>query len=159
AHSSAPVPFPATWRFWLKHWKLVSFYCVYRMSHANFGFAGSLTSGLPMSASCAPAEAMVEPLAGNYFVAVYPPFSAWRRQSRDLLASLHECHVSTNTAWGLYVHIPFCERRCNYCYYLSFAGTPRSELANYVRRVVQEAALYAELRRFANRPPRFVYFG
>jgi oxygen-independent coproporphyrinogen-3 oxidase len=57
------------------------------------------------------------------------------------------------------VHIPFCERRCNYCYYLSFARTPRSELAQYASHLAREASLYAKLPRFAGRSPRFIYFG
>jgi len=61
--------------------------------------------------------------------------------------------------WGLYIHIPFCERRCNYCYYRSFAGAPRGELKAYVDHLVHEATLYGQLARFANRSPRFVYFG
>lgn len=113
-----------------------------------------------MSATLATAEAKAEPLAGNYFVAVYPPFSAWRQQNRDeVAASVKELRASTSVPWGLYVHIPFCERRCNYCYYLSFAGTPRGEMAHYAGCLVREASLYAQLPRFAGRSPRFVYFG
>jgi oxygen-independent coproporphyrinogen-3 oxidase len=113
-----------------------------------------------MSARSAVAEAGVEPLGGNYFVAVYPPFSAWRQQNSDRIAStLHDLPADASVPWGLYVHIPFCEKRCNYCYYLSFAGTSRDELARYASRLVREASWYAELPRFANRPPRFVYFG
>jgi len=102
----------------------------------------------------------MEPLAGNYFVAVYPPFSAWRQQNCDQIASmLRELSADASVPWGMYVHIPFCDKRCNYCYYLSFAGTSPGELAHYASRLVREVSWYAELPRFAKRPPRFVYFG
>ena len=55
---------------------------------------------------------------GNYFVANYPPFSVvdarkrvettpgrrWRRRRRDV-------------PLGLYLHIPFCRKRCHFCYF------------------------------------------
>lgn len=114
----------------------------------------------PMSSTIAQTPPNVEPLAGNYFVAVYPPFSAWRPQTHQAAAEfLQGLPPNANVPWGLYVHIPFCERRCDYCYYLSFAGTPRKEVARYTARLAAEASLYASLPRFAGRSPRFVYFG
>jgi oxygen-independent coproporphyrinogen-3 oxidase len=105
-----------------------------------------------------------EPLAGNYFVAVYPPFSAWQPLGRseiekEIGAACREIPPSEAAAWGLYIHIPYCERRCNYCYYLSFPRARREELARYADHLAREASLYAALPRFANHPPRFVYFG
>jgi len=47
---------------------------------------------------------------------------------------------------ALYLHVPFCERRCEYCDFVSMAGRERE--ADYV------AALRAEVRGLANRLPR-----
>jgi oxygen-independent coproporphyrinogen-3 oxidase len=36
---------------------------------------------------------------------------------------------------GLYIHIPFCRKKCNYCDFVSFAGR-ESEIDNYVDQIV-----------------------
>ncbi|MDR2089877.1 MAG: radical SAM family heme chaperone HemW [Clostridiales Family XIII bacterium] len=46
---------------------------------------------------------------------------------------------------GLYVHIPFCERKCFYCDFLSFGGADASAREAYVRALVAEIALQGEL--------------
>ena len=44
----------------------------------------------------------------------------------------------------LYLHIPFCVRKCNYCDFFSASGTPK-EQADYVSAMVQEIQSYQEL--------------
>ena len=46
----------------------------------------------------------------------------------------------------LYLHIPFCVRKCNYCDFFSASGTPK-EQADYVSAMVQEIQSYQELSR------------
>src|SRR5436305_958638 len=54
---------------------------------------------------------------GNYFVANYPPFSAWNAGSLpDAYAALN-APPRANTPLGLYLHIPFCRKRCKFCYF------------------------------------------
>lgn len=53
--------------------------------------------------------------------------------------------VDTTTVRALYVHIPFCERKCSYCDFTSVGGVQRQR--PYV------AALRAELRRIAEALP------
>lgn len=99
-----------------------------------------------------------EPLTGNYFVAAYPPFSCW-----------HPCqnsHVKevllgppTTDPLGLYIHVPFCQHKCDYCYYLSYVGKTRATIQSYLDHVVHELALYARHPAVSNRPLAFVYFG
>jgi oxygen-independent coproporphyrinogen-3 oxidase len=101
-----------------------------------------------------------EPLAGNYFVSAYPPFSAWSsKESPSIVDSLRSLPPDRAVPWGVYIHLPFCDKRCDYCYYLSFGGTPRHVIESYVEQLGQEAKLYSELPRFKGRSPRFVYFG
>src|SRR5262245_61756634 len=111
--------------------------------------------------ACSAAELpVVEPIDGNYFVAAYPPFSTWTALAAGSIAeSLPITATDEAVPWGLYVHVPFCEQRCEYCYYLSFARTSRREIEQYVDCLAREAKLYAALRRFAGRRPQFVYFG
>jgi oxygen-independent coproporphyrinogen III oxidase len=99
-----------------------------------------------------------EPLVGNYFVAAYPPFSSW--QSEQVPALLDALNgTETKAPLGLYVHVPFCQKKCDYCYYLSFIGRPAAVIERYLNKVAEELALYSERRAVAGRPLAFVYFG
>lgn len=60
---------------------------------------------------------------------------------------------------GIYVHIPFCHKKCDYCYYLSYVGASYDAVNQYLERLVQEMALYANRPAVAGRPVSFVYFG
>ena len=39
---------------------------------------------------------------------------------------------------GLYVHIPFCVRKCKYCDFLSFEGEPDMGQLQYVNTLLRE---------------------
>ena len=54
---------------------------------------------------------------GNYFIANYPPFSAWKpTYLSDATAAIERPPVP-GTPLGLYLHIPFCRKRCKFCYF------------------------------------------
>ena len=99
-----------------------------------------------------------EPVVGNYFVAAYPPFSCWQPQ---IIESLERVLLqpALGTPVGLYVHIPFCQKKCSYCYYLSYVGAGTDVVNEYVDSVVNEAALYSEKPAVQGRSVAFVYFG
>ncbi len=61
--------------------------------------------------------------------------------------------LSTSPAsTGLYVHVPFCVRKCDYCDFYSLAGREESR-APYVARLIRQASQYA------GRPFRTLYLG
>lgn len=99
-----------------------------------------------------------EPLVGNYFVAAYPPFSAWQAEQVPALAEALN-QPAPAAPLGLYVHVPFCQKKCDYCYYLSFIGRPASAIDRYVHGLAEELSHYAERRAVSGRPLAFVYFG
>ena len=99
-----------------------------------------------------------EPLVGNYFVAVYPPFSCWQPAQLPAVEEALQ-RPADDSPMGIYVHIPFCQKKCDYCYYLSFAGTPARMVDDYIGSVVEEAALYSDYAGVGGRPVSFVYFG
>jgi oxygen-independent coproporphyrinogen-3 oxidase len=103
-------------------------------------------------------RAVAEPVLGNYFVAAYPPFSVWTEAHvpvlRDALGRDH-----SSEPLGVYVHLPFCHHKCDYCYYLSVIGQPAAVINRYLDNVVQEAALYAAQPAVNGRPVTFGYFG
>ena len=55
---------------------------------------------------------------GSYFVATYPPFSVWTAAAveRDAMPALHS-PPAPNVPLGMYLHIPFCRKRCHFCYF------------------------------------------
>jgi oxygen-independent coproporphyrinogen-3 oxidase len=99
-----------------------------------------------------------EPVAGNYFVAAYPPFSAWDAAQ---VPALHEAlaRPAPDGPLGLYVHLPFCQKKCDYCYYLSYIAQPAAVVDGYLEAVVREMELYAARPGVKSRPLSFAYFG
>lgn len=45
---------------------------------------------------------------------------------------------------GLYIHIPFCVRKCNYCDFLSFSGIDDGVKQQYVNQLIKELHSYRE---------------
>ena len=69
---------------------------------------------------------------GNYFVANYPPFSAWKpAHLRDAQAAL-QAPPRPDTKLGLYLHIPFCRKRCKFCYFRVYTDKNARDVENYI---------------------------
>ncbi len=99
--------------------------------------------------------------AGNYFVSNYPPFSFWSPDRRvEALEALGRKPVP-GTPLGVYVHLPFCRKRCHFCYFRVYTGkdAKRDRVTQYVDSVLEELDLYARTPLIAGRRPRYVYFG
>src|SRR5690606_37313409 len=60
---------------------------------------------------------------------------------------------------GLYVHIPFCQKKCDYCYYLSYVGQTPEVVNRYLEAIVREAVPYSQSAALRDRKVSFVYFG
>jgi oxygen-independent coproporphyrinogen-3 oxidase len=96
---------------------------------------------------------------GSYFVANYPPFSVW---SPDHAAAIHDALDSPpkiDARLGLYLHIPFCRKRCKFCYFRVYTDKNADEVEVYLDALSREIALYAGRAGFGNRQFEFVYFG
>ena len=63
------------------------------------------------------------------------------------------------TPLGLYLHIPFCRKRCHFCYFRVYTGKNAEEVNTYLDLIAREWELYAALPAIAGRPLDFVYFG
>ncbi len=108
----------------------------------------------------APLIAGEQPEVGNYFVANYPPFSVWTpdavaADARPALAR----PANAVAPLGLYLHIPFCRKRCHFCYFRVYTDKNSQEVTQYLDVLVREWELYANQRAIAGRPLNFVYFG
>jgi len=95
---------------------------------------------------------------GSYFIANYPPFSQWTAdQLGPVVAAMNS--PPGGSPLGLYIHIPFCRKRCNFCYFKVFTEKNAEEIENYVRALACEMELVSRLPVMGRRPFRFVYFG
>ncbi len=106
-----------------------------------------------------PIEADEETKAGNYFVSNYPPFDYWLPDESGELTEVLERPPALGTKLGLYVHIPFCRRRCHFCYFKVYTDKNAKAISRYVDAVSREMQMYAERPCIGGRKPHFVYFG
>jgi oxygen-independent coproporphyrinogen-3 oxidase len=100
-----------------------------------------------------------ETTVGNYFVSNYPPFSFWKpEQLGDVQAALSR-PPAPGTPLGLYLHIPFCRKRCHFCYFRVYTDKDAAAIKAYLDLAIQELKLYAAQPFIGGRLPQFVYFG
>lgn len=96
---------------------------------------------------------------GNYFVAAYPPFSAWTRERlEEVERRLAHPPSSPAPELGLYLHIPFCEHRCRFCYYLSHDDRGAA-VDDYLEALERELSLLSRMPYVSGRRLAFAYVG
>jgi oxygen-independent coproporphyrinogen-3 oxidase len=100
-----------------------------------------------------------ETRAGNYFVANYPPFPFWKPDFVGAARAALERAPLPGTRLGLYVHIPFCRKRCHFCYFKVYTEQNAAQVQRYVDAAVSELKLYAGQPFIGGRKLDFVYFG
>ncbi len=98
---------------------------------------------------------------GSYFVANYPPFSAWTQKHVSDAQRVLDVPITdpSNAALGLYIHIPFCRKRCKFCYFRVYTDKNSTEVEDYLDALAREVALYADRPCLKDRTFEFVYFG
>ena len=98
--------------------------------------------------------------AGNYFVANYPPFSFWGDDDIPCIdALLNSPTPGEKIPLGLYMHIPFCRKRCHFCYFRVYTDKNSSEIRRYLDAAINELETYSKKPYLQDRKPKFVYFG
>ncbi|KKM09951.1 hypothetical protein SY88_16115 [Clostridiales bacterium PH28_bin88] len=60
---------------------------------------------------------------------------------------------------GIYIHIPFCLRKCNYCDFISYPGCDEDLKEQYIRAVIREASLYRDGFKDQERELTSIYVG
>ncbi len=100
---------------------------------------------------------------GSYFVANYPPFSQWSTElvgrAQAALAALPTGYPDAMAPLGLYLHIPFCRKRCKFCYFRVYTDKNSHDVERYVAGLSREIELVSQQPAMGGRPFRFVYFG
>ena len=111
------------------------------------------------AASAAALQDAKETEVGSYFVANYPPFSVWTSDAVDAAAHPALSSPPADVPLGLYLHIPFCRKRCHFCYFRVYTDKNAAEVQSYLDVLGREWELYAGQPAIAGRPLDFIYFG
>jgi oxygen-independent coproporphyrinogen III oxidase len=118
----------------------------------------STTTDIPLQRTPAP-PIQKETTVGNYFVSNYPPFSFWKTDRvPELVAAIHR-PPQPGIPLGLYVHIPFCRKRCHFCYFRVYTDKDAAAIRGYIDAVIKEFTVYASKPFIGGRKPNFIYFG
>ncbi|HCN79276.1 MAG TPA: coproporphyrinogen III oxidase [Verrucomicrobiales bacterium] len=97
--------------------------------------------------------------AGNYFVSNYPPFSFWKPEQIPAVKEVLARAAPADVPLGVYFHIPFCRKRCHFCYFKVYTDKNAQEIKGYIDAGMREMAHYAAQPYIAGRSAHFVYFG
>src|SRR5271157_2145231 len=113
----------------------------------------------PAQTTPAPVQPDKQTGVGNYFVANYPPFSFWTPEHLPDAEAALARPPAPGTPLGLYLHIPFCRKRCHFCYFRVYTDKDATAIKAYLDLAVRELELYAGRAFIGGRKPAFVYFG
>ena len=95
---------------------------------------------------------------GSYFISNYPPYSAWNAEAVPAVLDALKSAPATGDL-GLYLHIPFCRKRCKFCYFRVYTDKRADEIETYLAALAKEIQLVSELNCIGDREFKFVYFG
>ncbi|MBI4604050.1 MAG: coproporphyrinogen III oxidase family protein [Planctomycetes bacterium] len=100
-----------------------------------------------------------ETQVGSYFVANYPPFGSWKGELLPEAEAAVDRAREGAAPLGLYLHIPFCRKRCRFCYFRVYTDKSSRDVERYVAALAREVEIYRSRGTFASRPLEFAYFG
>jgi oxygen-independent coproporphyrinogen-3 oxidase len=113
----------------------------------------------PTPAAQTSTAARTNTTAGNYFVSNYPPFGAWKSEDVEPYLGVLEQPPRPDVPLGLYTHIPFCRKRCHFCYFRVYTDKNAEDIRGYLDTLLQELTRYASKPVIGGRKPKFIYFG
>ena len=96
---------------------------------------------------------------GSYFISNYPPFSQWTGEAVAEIEGALDAVGPDPVPLGMYLHIPFCRKRCKFCYFRVYTNQNAQAIANYVEAIAAEAKMVSRRSGVAGRKLEFVYFG
>jgi len=96
---------------------------------------------------------------GSYFITNYPPYSQWNKADLPAVKTALDNPPREETPLGLYLHIPFCRKRCKFCYFKVFTDVNAADVQRYVDALCDEISMVSKLTVMGDRQFRFVYFG
>jgi oxygen-independent coproporphyrinogen III oxidase len=96
---------------------------------------------------------------GNYFIANYPPFSFWKPNYVEHALGAINAPPKPGVPLGLYLHIPFCRKRCKFCYFRVYTDKNASDISVYLDAITKEVELLSKSTCVGGRALDYVYFG
>jgi oxygen-independent coproporphyrinogen III oxidase len=96
---------------------------------------------------------------GNYFIANYPPFSFWSGAEVPAATAALNSPPKPGTPLGLYLHIPFCRKRCKFCYFRVYTDKNAKDVSVYLNAIIKEVELLAATPCVGGRSLDYIYFG
>lgn len=96
---------------------------------------------------------------GSVFVSNYPAYSFWGEQDLPLARQTLDTAPLPDARLGLYLHIPFCRKRCKFCYFRVYTDKNSDQIQTYLDALAREVEHYAQQPAVIDRPLHFVYFG
>ncbi len=91
-----------------------------------------------------PAENQERTGLGNYFIANYPAFSFWKSDYVAEAKAALDRPPTPGTPLGLYLHIPFCRKRCKFCYFRVYTDKNANDVEVYTNAILKEVELLAQ---------------
>ena len=96
---------------------------------------------------------------GSYFISNYPPFSQWTRENVPEIQSAFSSEPNSSIPLGLYLHIPFCRKRCRFCYFRVYTNQNAAAIQRYVDCLASEIEMLSKQPAVEGRELKVVYFG
>ena len=96
---------------------------------------------------------------GNYFIANYPQFSFWNSSYLPDAVAAVNSPPRAGVPLGLYLHIPFCRKRCKFCYFRVYTDKNANDISVYLDAITKEVALLSKTACVGGRSLDYVYFG
>lgn len=96
---------------------------------------------------------------GSYFISNYPPYSFWSPEQVPAVEEVLAGEAPDALPLGIYFHIPFCRKRCHFCYFRVYTDKNAAEIKAYLDAGVREIEMYGQKPYLKGRKPKFVYFG
>jgi putative oxygen-independent coproporphyrinogen III oxidase len=97
-----------------------------------------------------PAEAPLELKRGG-FIAGYPPFEYLELGDNDKMWE--------KPRFGLYLHLPYCRKRCTFCFYKVYTNRHLLPMEDYLTALHREIERYGSIPAIRGRTVNTIYFG
>ncbi|MBL4883178.1 MAG: coproporphyrinogen III oxidase family protein [Planctomycetaceae bacterium] len=96
---------------------------------------------------------------GSYFISNYPPYSVWDKKYLPDAKQALQKEPDRSVPLGIYTHIPFCRKRCKFCYFRVYIQQNAKTIQRYVQAVDDELQQLAKMPGVEGREIEFAYFG
>ena len=85
------------------------------------------------------------------FIAGYPPFEYLEIENHEKMWD--------KPRFGLYLHLPYCRKRCTFCFYKVYTNRHLLPMEDYLAALHKEIEVYGARSEIGGRPVNTIYFG